>query len=755
MKSRLHWNKLKYILPLLFFMHKLELNSPAGDPESLKAAVLNGADAVYLGVKLFSARKLASNFSMDELRAAVKYAHLNGVKIYVTMNTLLRNDELDMWFRTISELYIAGIDAVIIQEVWLSPLIKKFFPRLLVNASTQASLMNHHGINEFKDIDLAVLARELTSDEIKEIRDHTDKRLEIFVHGHLCISYSGQCLISSLIGKRSGNRGICASSCRKRYNEAGYLISPKDLMLADSIDRIYSLGIDSVKIEGRMKSPEYVAITTKTYRQQIDSAMHNQKITKLSEKQVSDLKMGFNREFTTGFFAGNKTIIGKDMPMNRGIYLGTVSGGFLKLGYDLKAGDGVGFFNPGKSADLEGFVLSKISLNRKDVLSARRGDIVSIPSRHFIDGTQVYITSKAGKPEPIGTKAKGLDISISEESGYLVFTSKGQITRSDIELQEAKQHALGQKDIEDELLKSRSIGIDFRIAGYEVTAGRFLPNSRLTKMRKELEEKILGSCIEKRVPGEIVLPEFATKRFDFSPRLLVQAYSLEQVREADAAGAYAIYYDVFSPDISKAKELCTRSKFFLDTPVILTDADIMKIKRMISEIRPDGITVGNWGLLDIGFSGEKHGKYSLNVFNDITIAALRERGIIPAVSVELNAKQVMKLKNKEVIFYSHGQIPVMHFKGEFKERALTDEMGYTFPLRRVNGNTEMLYSRPIAIFERIRELADSGIKYFLLDLTNDTAGIVGTYQSILNGEKPETSHIKQGTTIGNYNKGVA
>ena len=175
----------------------------------------------------------------------------------------------------------------------------------------------------------------------------------------------------------------------------------------------------------------------------------------------------------------------------------------------------------------------------------------------------------------------------------------------------------------------------------------------------------------------------------------------------------------------------------------------------MNKIKPDGITIGNWGLLDLKFNGEKHGKFSLNTFNDISVNGLREKGVLPTVSAELNAKQVLNMKNKEFIYYAHGQIPVMHFKGAYPQRALTDEMQYTFPLRTVNGNTEMLYSRPIAVFEKVRELINGGVKYFLLDLSRDTTTIIKAYQNIIAGVDKDISMLKKGTTIGNYVKGVA
>ncbi|MCM2326034.1 MAG: U32 family peptidase, partial [Candidatus Woesearchaeota archaeon] len=570
--------------------------------------------------------------------------------------------------------------------------------------------------------------------------------------GHQCISYSGQCLISSLIGKRSGNRGVCASSCRKRYN-GSYLISPKDLMLAEKIDELRKIGIDSVKIEGRMKSPEYVAITTKTYRKQIDSA---DKMQRLSERQLSLLKMGFNRDFTPGFFSGEKSIVGKDMPMNRGILLGTVYDKVLRLQSDLKIGDGIGFFNPRQSKKLQGFVLRKMYKDGKETDSARKGDIVSIPSKHFTNGTNVYMTSKDLEKElSESMRFKHIGIDIYQETGFLVFKADDAIIKSDIVLQEAKQHPLDIEQAKEVLMRSREIGVIWDIRKFEVPNNLFMPISKLGNMRKELEEHLLDRHTVKRQSCYEGLPDIAEKRFEFSPRLIVKVYDADQVAEAEDAGAYAIHFDAFSEDVIKARKLCKKARFFLDTPVILTDSDIKKVEEIIRKVNPDGLVIGNWGLLDIEFKGEKHGKYSLNVFNDISVEELRKRSITPTVSVELNAKQVMKFKNKEFIYYADGNIPVMHFKGVYDGKILKDELGYEFPLRIVNNNTEMLYSRPIAVLEHAKELADAGIRYFLLDLTSDVGRITRAYHSILAGEKKDVSHLKEGTTLGNYNKGVA
>lgn len=730
------------------------LNAPAGDFEALKAAVANGADAVYLGTKFFNARRLAKNFSEEDLKKAIFFAHLHGVKIYLTQNTLVKNDEINPWLKALEKAYLAGIDAVIIQDIFLVSYIKKFFPGLRVHASTQASFMNYKGINLFKDIDLVVLARELTAEEIKTIRQHTKTELEVFVHGHLCISYSGQCLISSLIGKRSGNRGICASSCRKEYNNAGYLISAKDLMLANHIKQIADLGINAIKIEGRMKSPEYVGITTQTYRRQLDT-LKNAK--QLSAEQIANLKLGFNREFTTGFFEDNSSIVGKEMPMNRGVYLGTVDYNTLTLEADLQLMDGISFWKSEQKGKLEGFILKKLLKNHQEITAARKGDVVVIPSRHFVNFAKVFLTSKNHGEDILGGgKLAVKEIRVEGSEGHpLTIIYNGRAIITDIFLQYAKKQALDEETIELELAKSSELGLMWNIKKYDLAKNLFLPNSALTKLRRALEETVKKEVVAERISSYTPLTVPSQKKVDGKAKLIVKVYSLEQIKEANATEVYAIYYDIFAKDVREAKKLCTCAKFFLDTPVIVTDKDIEYMQKIIDDVKPDGITVGNWGTLAISFSGEKHGKHSLNVFNDIAVTALKKENVLPTISVELNAKQVIAFANKEFIYYAHGSIPVMHFKGAYKEKVLTDEKNYTFKLRIVNNNTEMLYSRPIATFEAIKPLIDVGIKYFLLDLQRDTTTIITAYQNFINNIPQDISMLKKGTTLGNYSKGVA
>jgi len=277
----------------------MELLVPVGDFDKLSVAIENGADAVYLGVMQFNARLKAENFSFEKLNECVGIAHSAGVKVYVTLNTLIKNSEIDDFFKTVGKIYESNADAIILQEISLAKIIKTNFPDMKIHASTQARLQN---LENLKYIDRVILPRELSKKEIKDISKHGID-LEIFVQGALCFSVSGLCLMSSLIGQRSGNRGICAQPCRKKYN-GRYLMSMKDLSLIGKLDSIEKIGVKSIKIEGRLRSERYLRLVTQIYRKSLDG----EKITK---KDLEILNSSFTRELTTGFFSDSADKTGK------------------------------------------------------------------------------------------------------------------------------------------------------------------------------------------------------------------------------------------------------------------------------------------------------------------------------------------------------------------------------------------------------------------------------------------------------------
>lgn len=301
-------------------MNKTELLAPAGNPKMLRAAVQSGADAVYLGADRFSARGSAENFGIDTLGEWIDYCHLRGVRVHLAANTLIKERERADFISYISEAYAMGIDAVIIQDIGMATRVKELMPNLELHASTQMTVTTAEAANELKSrgFSRVVLARELTKKEIFDIRQKTDAELEVFVHGALCYSYSGQCLMSSIIGRRSGNRGLCAQPCRLMYElmqngrkvNKGYLLSPKDLCLIDDIKDLADMGIDSFKIEGRLKSEGYVATAVGVYQK----ALSGGKITDGDIKALLDV---FNRSgFSKGWYGGGKDMMSGESPSN-------------------------------------------------------------------------------------------------------------------------------------------------------------------------------------------------------------------------------------------------------------------------------------------------------------------------------------------------------------------------------------------------------------------------------------------------------
>ena len=315
-------------------MKKVELLSPAGNKEMLKSAIHNGADAVYLSGIKFGARKFADNFTNEELVNAIKYAHLYGVKVYVTINTLIKDNEVKEFIEYVEFLHKNNVDAVLMQDIGMIYLVRKTFPNLEIHASTQ---FHNHNIEDLKflksiGIKRAVLARELSINDIKNLDVDIEK--EVFVHGALCISYSGECLMSSIIMNRSGNRGCCAGMCRLPYRlyenqkrlitEGDYLLSTKELCTLENLKDILDANIDSIKIEGRMKSTEYVGYVTKLYRKALNQYYENKQI-KFTEEEINNLKVLYNREFTKGYILNdNENIINQISPNHKGIKIGKV-----------------------------------------------------------------------------------------------------------------------------------------------------------------------------------------------------------------------------------------------------------------------------------------------------------------------------------------------------------------------------------------------------------------------------------------------
>lgn len=462
-------------------MKKPELLAPAGNMESLKAAVQAGCDAVYLGGYLFGARSFAENFSNEEIKEAVIYAHLYGVKVYITVNTLIYEDEVETFMNYIDELYHINIDAVIIQDLGMLDLVRQTYPLLEVHASTQMHLHNVEGVKfvESLGVKRAVLAREVDIDLIKKIKEKTNIELEIFVHGALCISYSGQCLMSSLIGGRSGNRGSCAGSCRQKYdlltsengkllkvNQDEYLLSTKDLNTLEYIGKLIDIGVDSFKIEGRMKRPEYVYFVVKLYRKAIDEYCQKKKIDICKEDFV-ELKKIFNREFTRGFLfhEDENNYMNQKRPNHIGIKIGTVlkyenKVATIKLNSPIQNGDGIRIIGKNDS----GITITKIWKDGKQEKRVQQG-VIEIPyPKEVLKGDIVLKTTDKKQLDGIKEEIKkekrkvliSLSLKLKKNQNPVLILDDGKnqvLVTSDYVVEAAKKVETCKERIQKQILK--------------------------------------------------------------------------------------------------------------------------------------------------------------------------------------------------------------------------------------------------------------------------------------------------------------
>lgn len=403
-------------------MKKVELLAPAGNMDSLKAAVMAGCDAVYLGGVLFGARAFAGNFTNEEIVDAINYVHLYGVKVYVTINTIIYDSEVERFLDYVRFLHKNNVDAVIIQDIGMFDLLRKKFPNLELHASTQMNIHNYDGALLAKKLGFkrVVMARETPIDVIKKIKEEIDIEIEVFIHGALCVSYSGECLLSALVGKRSGNRGTCAQICRKKYdfydddknklNTNNYLLSTKDLCTLKYIDKLIEIGVDSLKIEGRMKRSPYVYLVTKTYRKVIDNYYNTGKL-KIDENDIIELKKMFNRNFTKGFMLNedNNNFTYDKRPNNIGIEVGQVISKVkndlkIKLTYDVSVHDGLRILDDKED---KGLVINKMFINNKSVLEAKKGDVITLKYDKYVEkNSKVLLTSSKKQLDSISEAIK-------------------------------------------------------------------------------------------------------------------------------------------------------------------------------------------------------------------------------------------------------------------------------------------------------------------------------------------------------------
>lgn len=754
-------------------MKKVELLSPVGSWDTLVAAVSNGADAVYLGSKLFNARRLAGNFNPTELKKAVQYAHLHNVRVYLTLNTLIKNSEIQAFLNQIANAAALGIDAVILQDLSFAKIIKKHFPKLKVHASTQATLMNTESVKYWmKYVDVFVLAREVPKEQIKEIIQNTGAHIEIFVHGHLCSSYSGQCLISSLIGKRSGNRGMCASSCRRQYNGDDYLISAKDLCLIENMKDVIDCGAKTIKMEGRMKSPEYVATVTREYRRQLDAVLNGENLA-VSKERKDDLRLAFNRNFTSGYFMNEKMIIDPILSSKRGLFLGRVQQGYLKLNEDLDKFDGVVCV---KHGEREGdFVKRMFDENGANLTSAKAGEKVKLLVPGFSNGAQIYLLSRHGGRNLLGNQKKILcNIRVNVKEGKkpeieVELIGKKLKETLDFEASKPQKHEFNDEKWKTELQKLESDIFEIKEEFIEIkTDGSFVPKSLITEFRKNFDQNLLDFLVPiNEKPKQLEAPTYAKESSKDKAKIHVQVYTKQDAIDAIESGCDYLYVDLFDTNI---KEILmdlrniakNNQKISVFTPMVLTDKDVKKAKDLIQELNPDSVLVNNLALLNLDLDVPMVLGYQMNIFNDNQLSSYlnnKTSKVSRAIaSIELNKNEIETFARKNrLLYYAHGRPIVMTFNERVALYSLEDKKEFVFPLRKgPTGSCQMLYSKSVALLQHTPEVLKLGLSGLFLDLEkgSDVKGIINLYLGFTEGKTLNANRFKRGVTVGNLDKGV-
>lgn len=698
-----------------------ELLAPAGDFEAMRAAVANGANAIYFGLSNFNARHRATNFTLEELPQTMRYLHDHNVRGYVAFNTLIFSDELPEAVRFIETCAGAGVDALIVQDLGLARLIGRMCPSMEVHGSTQMTLTDPKGIEFVRRLGVCrvILARELSKGEIGRITAETEMPVEVFVHGALCVSYSGQCLTSEAIGGRSANRGQCAQACRLPYDlvvdgemrdlgDKAYLLSPQDLAAYDMVDELVEMGVRSFKIEGRLKSAHYVAATTQTYRAALDAAIARDD-WKISGQQHQDLAQSFSRGFTHGFLDGvnHQKLVHARFPKSRGIRVGTVAsvgraGLVLQLeqgrsAADLKAGDGVVFDEGHPEQDEQGGrVLSVSPRGKRTVeLTFHRGDVnlsaISV-------GTIVWKTDdpamrkrleQSFSREAVANRLRldfKVEAAIGQKLRIVARDADGHeaMAESEQPMQRAEKFPLTPELLKDQL--GRLGQTPYELGAVELLGNDpvMAPKSVLNELRRAVVEELLrlrerAHEIVVRDALEKLRGEIGAESVDKSigPVLTVMARTMEQLGAVlDWAGEVRpgmVYCDF--EDIRRYKEAVALAKSAA-MPIGLATLRIVKpheegLLNQIGECGADAVLVRN--LSAISFFAEKLpslrliGDYALNVANELTAQIFAEAGVERMVpSYDLNWAQLAALLGQfpadrfEAVVHQH--MPMFHME---------------------------------------------------------------------------------------------
>ena len=706
-----------------------ELLAPAGDRTCMVAAIENGADAVYFGVQGHNARARATNFELDTLPEVMDLLHRRGVKGYVTLNTLAFSRELPGLETTVRTIAEAGVDAVIVQDVGLARLIRAITPDMEIHASTQMSITETEGVKLARDLGCSrvILARELSVSEIARVRATAPLPVEVFVHGALCVAYSGQCLTSEALGGRSANRGECAQACRMPYEvicdgkptDLGaiqYLLSPQDLAAFDLIPELVKIGVASLKIEGRLKTPEYVANITRNYRAAIDGALEG-KADPISPDAVREMELSFSRGFSHGFLDGNnhKILVRGDHAKKRGVFVGTVQGvtsGRIKL--DLAA--------PVKPGD--GLVLDAIEASGAPEQGGRIYEVARASQRAGRNPAAVPVGPEglSAGPAELGFGRRDLDLRLVQPGQRVWKTDDPELTRrlrqtfegaprrkvgvhikiqavagsplvirgqaangatgavtGDAPLAVATTQPATKESLREQV--DRFGGTIYELADCAATieGGPLVPRSVLNGLRRDLIAQLDAASIapNRQIAEGPVLPALRPARTDPAlnsapPELTVLCRTVAQIEAAVAFGSQTIYADFQDiKEYGAAVAVAHAVKgvaLYLATPRIQKPGEA-NIYRYLTRQGADGLLVRNAG--GLAWSARQAipfvADFALNAANELAVDFFRGRGAQRVTaSYDLSFDQLDDLLGAmpfgvlEVII--HQQIPMFHME---------------------------------------------------------------------------------------------
>lgn len=765
-------------------MQKFELLSPAGSMEALKAGIQNGADAIYLGGSSFGARASATNFDNDELIEAVRYASLRNVNIFVTVNTSVKETEIEELISYTDFLYKIGVSAIILSDIGMASLLRSRYPNMEFHASTQISAHSLNDVLELKKVgfDRVVVARELSVEEIKKICDTVDIDIEVFIHGAICVSYSGQCLMSSMLGERSGNRGRCAQPCRQSYKlinkttgkiidvNGNYLLSPKDLCSIDNIEKILDTGVKSLKIEGRMKRPEYVAVVASRYRKAIDNYIEN-KVTTNKKELKDDLEAIFNRKFTSGYLMSKNgsDIINLDKPNNIGVKVGEVLSFNqkknklkIKLCGKLSKGDGI---------NLGGGNIGRIIKNGEIFDFGVSGDIIEIDFIKSVKPkTIVYKTSDkslvddANKSFREGIENKKIDlnceifISVGEKAK---FTLENIEVYSDEIIEKSNNKKIEIKNVLEKLSKTGKTPFNFIFKNVFVDENAFVPVSVLNNLRRcaieKYEKEKLDFSKERIICSSNDLSSSKTKKVD-NGKITLKVHKNSQIDNLlEDCSILEYVKEIYTEDFSLIEKYYDRLKskgidLIYSALGVIRNEEYDTVKKYLSKINREilkKVQISTWGsknFFESNFGTEKfnidtyfniYNSYSVRFFEkyfnaeDITISQEINKFEIKNLVENLKEKNI----NIDMIIYGHTRSMLTEYcamgvltKDCHKDRrcaecarsdyALKDMENREFRLfQDIFCRTEIRNHIPLDLREDMKEIFDLGIDRVRLDFT--------------------------------------